>query len=609
LESKKSYFKEKPVFFILISIILTIVPLIVHVRGIVLDEDTTKLYGNSLQYDLFSQWKAKYLLFFSVLLLIVSIAFFKKIFEKKDKIINLILIGVAVFWIFTLLSAIFSKHQLYAIWGAFDRAEGIVTITCYMVLLVYSIYTFKTTNDYKYLLIPIIILVVIEAFLGVFQYIGQDLINSKLGLLIVTGDVNKKLSLAFPKGKLYGTLYHYDYVGSFVAIVLPLLVVLTIFEKKLIYKIGLGISSLLSLWLLFGSSSRAGLTGVVFSFIFAVILLGRSLSKHWKPILIGLAALLVLVVGLNAATKGAIFQRVPSLFADFSTIFKDTSNLDPSNFTPVKDIEYVDGHSEVVLQNDTINISFENGNYVFRNSKDEVINYSDNNRVLTTTDPAFKNISFSYIKTSGRKAGFITLSLDGKPIFVFSLGHDNTVHLIDPKTNQDINLDHPEVAKFLIGKEKIGSSRGYIWSRSIPLIKNNLILGSGPDTFPFQFPQNDFIGKYYAYDTPNMFVDKPHDLYLQIALDYGVIALIAFLAMIFIYLFDCIKLYAFKASYTHSEILGVANSLGIIGYLFAGFFNDSLVSVAPVFWIVFGVGIAINYINRSSAVKEHKKNI
>lgn len=609
MENKKSYFKEKPIFFILTSIILTIVPLVVHVRGVILDEDTTKLYGNSTQYDLFSQWKSKYLLYFSILLIIISIAFFKKIFEKKDKMVNLILIGVAVFWIFTLLSAIFSKHQLYAFWGAFDRAEGLVTITCYMVLLIYSIYTFQTTNNYKYLLIPIIILVVIESFLGVFQYIGHDLINSKLGLLLVTGDVNRKLALSYATGKLYGTLYHYDYVGSFVAIVLPLFVILTIFEKKLIYKIGLGICSLLSLWLLFGSSSRAGLVGVAFSFIFAVILFGRPLLKNWKPILIGLTAILVLAVGLNAATKGAIFERVPSLFADISTIFKDTSNFDPSNSTPVKDIEYVDGHSEVVLPNDTIKISFENNNYVFKNSKDEVISYSENNRVFTTNDPAFKNISFNYTKTSGRKAGFITLSIDGKAIFIFSLGQDGTVHLIDPKTNQDINLDHPEVAKFLIGKEKLGSSRGYIWSRSIPLIKNNLILGSGPDTFPFQFPQNDFIGKYYAYDTPNMFVDKPHNLYLQIALDYGVIALIAFLAMMFIYLFDCIKLYAFKNTYTHSEILGVANSLGIIGYLFAGFFNDSLISVAPIFWIVFGTGIAINYINRTVTIKKNEKNI
>ena len=100
-------------------------------------------------------------------------------------------------------------------------------------------------------------------------------------------------------------------------------------------------------------------------------------------------------------------------------IFKDTSNFDGSNYTPIKDIKYVDGHSEVVLPNETIKISYENNNYVFKNSKDEIINYSENNRVFTTNDSNFKNISFNYTKTSGRKAGFIYLSLDGKTIFGF----------------------------------------------------------------------------------------------------------------------------------------------------------------------------------------------
>jgi hypothetical protein len=612
LENIKNYFKEKstsfplkffigkPVFFIPISVILTIIPLIVHVKGILLDSDTASIYGSAPQTDLFSQEKASFLLFFSVILIIISVVFFKKIFEKKDITINLILIGTFVFWIFTLFSAIFSAHKNYAFNGAYDRAEGLITITCYMLLLVYSIYTFKTANNYKYIVIPILILVVILSFLGVFQYTGHDLITSKLGSFLVTGRLSAELSLVYEKGKLYGTLYHYDYVGSFVSIVFPLLVILTIFEKKLVYKIILGIGSLLSLWLLFGSTSRAGLIGVTVSFIFGFVLFGRSLLKRWKHILIGLLSIVILVTGLNLATKGVIFERVPSFLADTLTIFKDTSNFDGSNYTPVKDIKYVDGHSEVVLPNETIKISYENNNYIFKDSKDNIINYSENNRIFTTNNPNFENISFNYTKTKGRKAGFIYLSINGKATFSFGLGNDNTIHLIDSDSNNNIEIVHPEVTKFLIGKEKLGSSRGYIWSRSIPLIKNNLILGSGPDTFVFQFPQNDFVGKYYAYDTPNMLVDKPHNLYLQIALNDGLIALIAFLCIVLVYIFDSIRLYAFKNNYNHSQILGLANSLGIIGYLFAGFFNDSVISVAPIFWIVLGVGIAINFINRKS---------
>ena len=44
--------------------------------------------------------------------------------------------------------------------------------------------------------------------------------------------------------------------------------------------------------------------------------------------------------------------------------------------------------------------------------------------------------------------------------------------------------------------------------------------------------------------------------------------------------------------------MGISVMLGIVGYLAAGMFNDSVVSVAPIFWILLGVGAALNTINR-----------
>ena len=70
-------------------------------------------------------------------------------------------------------------------------------------------------------------------------------------------------------------------------------------------------------------------------------------------------------------------------------------------------------------------------------------------------------------------------------------------------------------------------------------------------------------------------------------------------------MYDSVKLYALKKNYNKPQILGIANFLGVIGYLFAGIFNDSVISVAPIFWIVFGVGVSINFINR----KDLKENI
>lgn len=606
MENFKTILKKKNnIFFFPISFILAIVPLIVRASSTNADQNTLDILGTAAKFDLFSQKKAFLLMIFSIILIIITAIFLKKIIKKTDKIVNSILVLSGIFLFFTLLSAIFSEYRQVSFWGIYDRAEGFITITCYMIIFVYSIYTFKTTNDYKYVITPIFILVGINAFLGLFQYVGQDLIKSNLGSAIVGSN---NLNLLYEQGKLYGTLFHYNYVGSFAAIVLPILLGLTLFEDEdIMHKISLGIASLLSIWLLFGSTSRAGIIGILVATIFAIIIFWKLVLGKWKPLLIFFATMLAVAIGLNFATKGAIFERIPGLISDSFSVFNDTNNFDYREYTPVKDVKHTEKGVTVILQNETLKITYESNSYVFKNSKDKVIDYVKGDKAYTTTDETFKNITFKFGKlTSGSSRNdALLLNIDEKPIFMFNLKQDNSIHLINLNTKKDIEVQFPETFGFK-GKEKLGSMRGYIWARSIPLLKDNLILGSGPDTFVFRFPQNDLIGKYYAYDTPNMVVDKPHNLYLQIALNNGLIALLAFLAIMIIYIVDSLKLYAFNEDYDKSQILGSVTCLGVIGYLFAGIFNDSVVSVAPIFWIILGVGIALNFMNRTELKKKLK---
>ncbi|WP_420482082.1 O-antigen ligase family protein [Clostridium beijerinckii] len=618
MENIKIFLKKKNInFFFPIAFVLTIIPLIVRMAMTNADENTLNIFGEKAKTDFFSQNKAFYLMFFCIILLAISIIFFKKIFEKKDKILNSILIIGSIFLLFTMLSAIFSNYKQVSFYGIYDRAEGFITIACYFILFVYSIYTFKTTNDYKYIITPIFILVAINSLIGLFQYVGQDLLKSKLGVAIAIPSEyqssNQGIDLLYEKGKLYGTLFHYNYVGSFVAIVLPILFCLTLLEDEdILHKLSLGFFSLLSVWLLFGSTSRAGIIGISVSTLFAVIIFWKLILEKWKPLLILLSSLMILSIGANFATKGSLFERIPALITDTISVFKDTSDFDYKNYVPVRDVKHTDKDVEVILQNDTLKISYENNNYVFKNSKDEIIKYTKGkvggNKVLTTSDDSFKNISFKYDKflaSSNRDDGLL-LRIDDQPIFMFNLKPDNSIHLINLNSKKDIDIEFPPTIGFK-GKEKLGSARAYIWSRSLPMLKDNLILGSGPDTFVFRFPQNDLIGLYYTYGSPNTIVDKPHNLYLQIALNDGIIALLAFLAIMVIYIVDSMKLYALKKDFTKSQKLGAATCLGVIGYLFAGIFNDSVVSVAPVFWIVLGVGVSLNYMNRTGMKKKLNK--
>lgn len=611
MENFKKFCKEKSItFFFPIAFILTIVPLIVRIKETHCGQETLDVFGPKAETEMFSQNKAICLMFFSIILLIIAIAFCKQIFEKKDRIINSILILSFVFLVLTLSSALFSNYKQIALWGVYDRAEGFFTIACYILLFVYSIFTFKTTKDFKCVLIPIIIVVVINAFLGVFQYTGQDLLKTSLGAIFANVDPSSVDTL-YNSGNLYGTLYHYNYVGSFAAIVLPILIGSLFFEDDVFLKIVILITIACAFWLLFGSTSRAGLLGVAFSIIFALIIFRKIVFKSWKPVSICVGCIIVLVVGLNFATGGKILSRIPSLVSDAVSIFKTSDKSDFKNSLPIQDIQNKeDGSIEIKVPNDVLKISHTADGYVFKNSKDEIVNYEKNidtkakTKTYSTTDETFKNISFRFgpYLTKTKDDGLL-LNLDGTPQFMFGLRDDTTIHLINGNSKKDIDLEDPESIGFA-GKEKLASSRGYIWSRSLPMLRNTLLLGTGPDTFVFEFPQNDLLGKLYAYDSATTIVDKPHNLYLQIALNEGVIALLAFLGIILIYIVDSIKLYALKSKFTENEIMGISVFLAVIGYLFAGIFNDSVISVAPIFWIVLGVGVAVNFINRKTATSK-----
>lgn len=614
MENLKKFCKEKSItFFFPIALVLTIVPLIVRMRISEPDEDTLKLYGSSANSDLFTQNKEICLIFLSAIILIIAITCFKKFYEKKDKLINIMIICSLIFLGFTFLSALFSKYKHVAFWGIYDRSEGFITIACYILLFIYSIYTFKKTEEFKFILIPILILVYINGFLGLFQFFGSDLIKTSLGgLIAIPSSYNidpSKLSLAYESGTIYGTLYHYNYVGSFTALVLPILFGACVIEDDIFLKLLSMGGSLVGLWLLFGSTSRAGIIGFGAIIVFACIFFGKLLLKKKKALLITLACLAVFAVGLNFATSGKIFRRIPSLVSDGLSLFKSNTDFDYRDHIPVKNIEHIDNNIVLTLPTDTLTISFENNDYVFRNSKNEVVDYKSefNSKIkaydYTTTDANFSNISFrsGKIKSKTKNDGLM-LILNGSNEFMFITRDDNSMHLIDPKTLEEIDLDFPETIGFN-GKEKLASSRGYIWSRSIPLLKDTLILGSGPDTFSFDFPQHDLLGKLYAYGTTNMIISKAHNLFLQIGLNNGVVALIAFVILIMVYIVDSFKLYALKNKYDEKQILGSILALSVIGYLFTGLFNDSVICVAPIFWIILGVGAAVNFINKKAQTK------
>ena len=138
------------------------------------------------------------------------------------------------------------------------------------------------------------------------------------------------------------------------------------------------------------------------------------------------------------------------------------------------------------------------------------------------------------------------------------------------------------------------------------MLKSTIVAGKGPDTFALYFPQYDFLNKLRYYQTGGIFVDKAHNMYLQTALNTGILSLLALLAIFGMYAVSSIKIYWKEDFSGFLPAAGAACFVAFCGYAVAGLANDSVISVAPVFWALLGLGVWIN-IKLKRERKEEKR--
>ncbi len=609
--------QEKITFQILwipVIILLSIVPLIVRLTGVTVSKTVENFIQTPLYGDFFAQYKSVAIILLCIAMLILLFLLYQKGTIKKDKQLILYISAAGIFLLLSFVSAICSSYKDVAFWGLPDRAEGFVILACYIMMFLYTIYIFRNTTDYKYIIVSIGVLIIILTILGAFQYFGHDLLMQKgiINKIIMPekyADLAGNVQAQYESGKIYGTLFHYNYMGSFSATMVPLFMALTLFVRGYKRKIVLGVITICSLFLLLGSTSRAGLVGVAISVLIAMIVFAKVIIRKWKltvPVVIGLG---VVLIGFNILTNGTMFQRIPTLVQDALGIFMPgDKNFNYKDHIPVKEITSEDGKTTIVMQQGSLIFEYMQGSLLISDDQGQSVEFELQDNIGSTADTRFSELQFRLVKLQeeSQVADGAILMFNGEEYFVLRISEDQGVYLADNYTNEPLVLEEAPYWGFE-GKEKLGSARGYIWSRSLPMLKDTILIGNGPDTFVLEFPQNDRLAKWWAYDTPNMLVDKPHNLYLQIALNEGVLALVAFLVLVGAYVIDSFRLYALKNYYEGKQIIGMATCLGIIGYLGAGIFNDSIISVAPIFWILLGSGVAINYINNKEQVEVKKR--
>ncbi|MDQ0200732.1 O-antigen ligase family protein [Neobacillus ginsengisoli] len=161
-------------------------------------------------------------------------------------------------------------------------------------------------------------------------------------------------------------------------------------------------------------------------------------------------------------------------------------------------------------------------------------------------------------------------------------------NLISHQTNVSRAVSITNDVQKIIKNEDAGSagaSRWYIWQVSLPLIENHFWFGTGPNTFEQVFhPKDSSQAKKYLGD--GKIYDENND-YMQIALTMGVPALLVYLLFLSIIVFSGFRRAALELD-AHQQLFSYGLLAAIFGYLVQAFFNISVISVAPYFWLLLG---------------------
>ncbi len=534
--------------------------------------------------DLFLYYKQW--IFVSIAVLMVSIIAIKAYMDRRVLRFIPVFGPLAVYAFFSLLSAIFSKHREFAFLGGFEQFESVFVLLGYCLMIYYIFLFVRTEKDIEILFTFLLVSVLIMGVLALLQFVGQDFFRSKLGMKLIIPERYRSslenISFEFAQNRVYATLYNPNYVGSYTALLLPIFIVRLFFQKKL-YMMGLYLLAIAGMIVaIIGSGSLTGTLGLAVAAIVLIVLMRHHIIKYYYIAIPVLIIITLFSVYLNRKTDGIIASRMLAI-----------GNIQKTEHL-LSSLQTKDTYVSLIYNGNEMRISYSldgNSNYNFMptDSKGNLISFKVENNTLVSMDDRFRDIILGadpdyygvfYIKTGNAQWRFTNRTEDGTYYYITLTG----------KIDKMISAP----SSMFTGYEGFASGRGYLWGKTIPLLKKYIFLGAGPDNYVTAFPQQDYLSKQQSGYLDSI-ITKPHNLYLQIAVQTGLFSLLAFLTFYGMYFISCIRLYFRGRFHNYYAQVGVAVFLGTIAYMITGLANDSSITTAPIFWTIMGIGILANY--------------
>ncbi len=569
-----------------IAVWLFVLPLIVHIKKVIVPPQMQDLYLTGEMYEFFAYYKAVWLWAGAIVFFISAVVFklkYKISFKPNKRIGALIAFAVAV-----LLSFLFSNYKDVAWIGYLDRYEGTLSWLSYCIAA-YAVCTFSNSREHNITLVKGIVLSAgVVGAIGTFQFLKMDFFKTEFAKMLMLGkfyaQMGSMLNFTFEEGRTYTTLYNPNYVGSFAVMTLPLAYYMLKASKNIICRVLYALIGLVLILSLIGSKSTGGLIALLVTIalytFYIVYKFSRNRDKKTK---FGMVALFLVVV---AALAGVLMAN-PKVQA----AFKHSGNTRL-------------GIGEAELKDNVITLSFNGaGKVAIENFPEGIVIKKDGQIV----EPLGSSKGFIYYSVEGAKHTlYIRVQKNSektknhiKEIIVSDKKDMNTIYKFVVYYAEDAyyigkrkieSEDFAVAVNNVIKNEKIFSFRGFIWNRTLPLIADSFAVGKGADTFAVVYPQIDPIGRIGIYQgNPLMIVDKAHSLFLSLLLSFGALGFAAYLALIVL-------------NFANKNIYFI---LSLVGFLTAGVVNDSIIVLELIVFIMAGMYQSRLKVNTDDALVEN----
>ena len=499
----------------------------------------------------------------------------------------------AAWLVLSLLSSLLSPYRRISFAGLPESFETLPVLAAYLVTFLYGRMLLQSENERRRLKKALVLGGVLQGLIGLGQFFYYDFWASGVGKWLLFAGSGRDSSIAHfdtdAFHRVYLSFYNPNYAAVYILIVLPFAIegalrwLQYLQEEKRIAGHLYGILSTAAAVMLtlsmFGTGSKAGRI-LLLIMVPVYLLVFSGMAARWKRIVTGsyvvlLAAALIVLLhtgGRNLFT-GTLASTVPKQLAG-----------------TLQDVTVDNG--EVVFefgeQRIRVQVKQDQGMpalYIYDADTGQPIRMEMHEKTgrLRASDENWhlpkKSLTFeALIRGNGAdRQAYVTAWYRNQVPWIFRVSDEGTLIYLNPAGKESIPCKAPQVWK--AADDRMLTGRLYIWKRTVPLLRDCLLLGHGQETYPFLFPQNDYVGRANVGASQYLqIITKPHNMYLQILFNSGIPAFLCLMAAIGLF---CMQAGQRRKQAGPGREPCTACVLALLCFLMLGLLYDSNVSVTP----------------------------